>query len=154
METVFVRSTNMSSTNAQGGGSGSNQTINDIAQNLEMEKILEGRSVRVAFGVVSALLAIYVIYRIWLDNYRTTVLSFRRRSKYDSFRPDICDVLTDRNRRLSFMYQLHTAEVFPLVLGFAIFTKEISLVVIQAITINQFPSFKCKEPGVFALPSS
>ena len=83
METVFVRSTNMSSTNAQGGGSGSNQTINDIAQNLEMEKILEGRSVRVAFGVVSALLAIYVIYRIWLDNYRTTALSFRRRSKYD-----------------------------------------------------------------------
>lgn len=59
-----------------------------------------------------------------------------------------------RYRKISFLHGLHPAEVFPLVLGFAIFSQEVVFVTVQAITINQYSTSNCKQPGVFILPSS
>jgi len=50
------------------------------------------------------------------------------------------------------MYNLHPAEVFPLVLGFCIVVQEIVFVIAQAISLNQVMTGHCKEPGVFLLP--
>jgi hypothetical protein len=58
-----------------------NQTVDDMMQSVEMEKTLEGRSVRVALGIVSAILGVYVIYRICLDNFRTRGLGYGRRQR-------------------------------------------------------------------------
>lgn len=61
-----------------------NRTVSELIQNMEMEKTLEGRSIRIALGVVSALLAVFVIYRIWLDNSRSSLMSYKRKSRYGS----------------------------------------------------------------------
>ena len=153
MERLIARSSNVSSPSSQAGSFTSNQTVHNLIQNVEMEKILEGRSIRVALGVVSALLAIYVVYRIWLDNWRTTVLSYRQRSKYIHHFHAVQQYFANSSRKYSFLYHLHPAELFPLVLGFAIFIQEVVFVTIQAITINQMPTSNCKEPGIFALLS-
>jgi hypothetical protein len=58
-----------------------NQSVNIMLQNLEMAKVLEGRSIRLALGVVSAILAIYVIYRIWIDNWKAAVSSYRKQQR-------------------------------------------------------------------------
>jgi hypothetical protein len=56
-----------------------NQTVDDMMQSVEMEKTLEGRSVRVALGIVSAVFGIYIVYRICLDNWRTKGLGYGSR---------------------------------------------------------------------------
>lgn len=61
-----------------------NRTVNELIQSMEMEKALEGRSIRIALGVVSALLAVFVIYRIWLDNSRSSIMSYKHRFRYKS----------------------------------------------------------------------
>jgi hypothetical protein len=58
-----------------------NQSMEIILQNLEMAKVLEGRSIRLALGVVSAILAIYVIYRIWIDNWKAVVSSYKKQQR-------------------------------------------------------------------------
>jgi len=58
-----------------------NQTVNDMLRSIEMEKTLEGRSVRVALGIVSAALGAFVVYRIWLDSWRSKGLNYGRRQR-------------------------------------------------------------------------
>jgi hypothetical protein len=52
-----------------------------ILESLEMEKMVEGRGVRITFGTISMLLALYMVYRIWLDSWRSAVTSGKRMNR-------------------------------------------------------------------------
>jgi hypothetical protein len=69
----------------QGGISSSAATAGQFSNNftsilesLEMEKMVEGRGVRITFGTISMLLAMYMVYRIWLDSWRIHAAAGKR----------------------------------------------------------------------------
>jgi hypothetical protein len=60
---------------------GQNNNFTSILLSLDMERLVEGRGVLIAFGVISMLLALYVVYRIWLDSWRSFIISGKRKSR-------------------------------------------------------------------------
>jgi hypothetical protein len=64
------------------GTAGQNSNnFTSILESLEMEKMVEGRGVRITFGTISMLLALYMVYRIWLDSWRSYVVSGKPKNR-------------------------------------------------------------------------
>lgn len=60
---------------------GGQDNFTSILQSLEMEKLVEGRGMRITFGTISMLLALYMVYRIWLDSWRSSIISSKRKNR-------------------------------------------------------------------------
>ena len=55
--------------------------LQDILDGLELEKVVEGRNIRIALGSIGAAAAIYVIYKIWHDSWRASQFNVRPNAK-------------------------------------------------------------------------
>lgn len=128
------------------------QTSNNftsILESLEMEKMVEGRGVRITFGTISMLLALYMVYRIWLDSWRSHAVSGKRENRYGLLiAGDEADGI-----RFAFLYSLHPAEYFPLILGWAIVVQQIIFISVQASALNDLQTVSCRAKGSVVLPS-
>ncbi|TID19981.1 gb [Venturia nashicola] len=108
---------------ALGRGGASNGITNgtrEIVDGLVLDKIQQVRYMHIAFGAVSILLVAYIILRIWYDSWRASQLT-----------PSL------RRRKLDFLWKLHPAESFPLLLGVFLLIQQISFVSIQAKTLDK-----------------
>jgi hypothetical protein len=110
-----------------------------ILESLEMEKMVEGRGVRITFGTISMLLALYMVYRIWLDSWRSAAAAGRAGGQRGL-------------GRLAFLYRLHPAESFPLILGWAIVTQQVVFIAVQASALKDLRTDGCKAKGAVVLP--
>jgi hypothetical protein len=131
------------------GTAGQNSNnFTSILESLEMEKMVEGRGVRITFGTISMLLALYMVYRIWLDSWRSCVASGKRENRYGFGLARMRLTF-----RLAFLYSLHPAESFPLILGWAIIIQQIIFISVQASALNDLQTDSCKAKGSVVLPS-
>jgi hypothetical protein len=55
--------------------------LRSILRNVVLERVLEGRYIRISLGVVSSGLAVYIVYRIWRDSWRAHQLENRPGSR-------------------------------------------------------------------------
>jgi hypothetical protein len=60
-------------------------------------------------------------------------------------------MLADKNRKLAFLYDLHPAESFPLILGFIILLQQTSFVAIQAAALDSIFIKKCRNSSQVVL---
>ncbi|KAE9988111.1 hypothetical protein EG328_000581 [Venturia inaequalis] len=97
------------------GYTGLTNGTREIVDGLVLDKVQQVRYMHIAFGTISIILVVYIILRIWYDSWRASKLS-----------PSL------RRSKLDFLWKLHPAESFPLVLGFFLLIQQTSFVVIQA----------------------
>lgn len=55
--------------------------LRSVLLNMELDKVTEERFIRISLGIVSVLLANYVIWRIWRDSWRQAQLSYKPTDK-------------------------------------------------------------------------
>jgi hypothetical protein len=60
---------------------GGDNTLKSILKDLVMDRVMQQRVTHIAFGCVSAALAVFVIIRIWRDSWRASQLQVQLRAK-------------------------------------------------------------------------
>jgi hypothetical protein len=115
-----------------------------IINNLVLDKVIQTRTMHIAFGSISLALAILVIFRIWYDSWRASKLQIKLRPRFvavilqlERFHAHIC-------RKWAFLYDLHPAESFPLILGFIILIQQMSFVTIQSTALKSVFIPRCR----------
>ncbi|KAF2428056.1 hypothetical protein EJ08DRAFT_327698 [Tothia fuscella] len=94
--------------------SGSNKT-REIISNLVLDKVVQVRYMHIAFGCISISMALWVVGRIWYDSWRSSKLEVKLRPK-----------------KWAFLFDLHPAESFPMILGLVIILQQATFVAIQS----------------------
>jgi hypothetical protein len=68
-----------------GDVSGQFNKTRDIIENLVLDKVIQTRTMHIAFGSISLALAILVIFRIWYDSWRASKLQVKLRPRFVIF---------------------------------------------------------------------
>jgi hypothetical protein len=121
-----------------------NKTLSIINQ-LALRQVQQLRFMHIGFGSLSCFMALLVIGRVWYDSWRAQQMSVRLHPRFVNYRRRIWYV-TDRfeHRRWAFLYDLHPAESFPLILGFVILLQSLSFVIIQSFALQSIFVTMCK----------
>ncbi|QDS76758.1 hypothetical protein FKW77_001654 [Venturia effusa] len=98
----------------------------EIVDGLVLDKVQQVRYMHMAFGSISIVLVVYIILRIWYDSWRASKLS-----------PSL------RRKQFDFLWKLHPAESFPLLLGFFLLIQQVSFLVIQGSALNEIFVVNC-----------
>lgn len=116
-----------------------------IINRLKLSQVKELREMHIGFGSISCALALLLIIRIWHDSWRSQKLNVRIRPRYVQNSGSCTLANTSLLRRFAFLYDLHPAESFPLILGFTILVQEVAFVGIQAGALKTIFVTKCRK---------
>ncbi|KAF2672327.1 hypothetical protein BT63DRAFT_193638 [Microthyrium microscopicum] len=110
--------------------------LRSILKGSTLETVSEQRDVRIGIGAVSSMLAIYVIFRIWRDSWRASQLAPQQ----------------PKTGRFAYLWEIHPAETFPLILGFAILGSSLTMIIIEAGALSTIAVENCKDTGIIGVP--
>ncbi|KAF2397083.1 hypothetical protein EJ06DRAFT_160116 [Trichodelitschia bisporula] len=110
-------------------------TTTAIIGKLVLAQVQQLRVMHIAIGCVSMVVALWIIFRIWYDNWRASKLQVKLRP-----------------RRFEFLYELHPAESFPLLLGFGIVLQQFFFIWIQAAALKTVFVPKCPNTAQVVFP--
>jgi hypothetical protein len=123
-------------------GNGQFNKTKDIIDNLVLDKVVQVRSMHIAFGSISIALAILVIFRIWYDSWRSSKLQVKLRPRCVAL--FLIEGTANEDRKWAFLHDLHPAESFPLILGFIILIQQVTFVSVQAAALQSVFVRKCR----------
>jgi hypothetical protein len=124
---------------------GLTNSTREIVDSLVLDKVQQVRYMHIAFGCVSLASAFYIIFRIWYDSWRASKLSVSLRRRYAGYTVfKVHAVLLMACRKFDFLWKLHPAESFPLILGLFILIQQFSFVSIQARALNSVFITDCR----------
>jgi hypothetical protein len=69
-----------------------NNRLRSILRSQELEKVMEGREIRIALGCVSAAMGLYVVYRVLRDSFKQSRLEPRPNQRYDPERVSVIEL--------------------------------------------------------------